>query len=123
MNKTNTVGLPKGLATALDEINSTMTKVKFRTVDEIYNTMVQNGSIFLNVPKDPRIKWMYGRARARYEKNFPKQYKYNTVEDMVQYLKTNHIENLLNLCGKNIERIAMAEEAHKIHLSTGQSEK
>lgn len=122
----NTIGLPKGIATALDEIARNVqygrgAKQKLRTEEDYYNEFLRRKtSVGFRAPKDALRKRLYNRAKERYYKEHPvHNYKLATVKDMVQYLVDHHNKGAESLLwakiGKNVERHEMAKKAIEIY--------
>lgn len=118
----NTIGLPKGIATALNEIARNVQygpKRKLRTEEDYYNEFLRRKtSVGFPVPKDALRKRLYNRAKERYYKEFPvHNYKLATVKDMVMFLvKHNGQASVLwAKIGKDVERNEMAKKAIEIY--------
>ena len=119
----NVYGLPYGVANALDELAKNVksgpgARRKFRTEDDYYNEFVRrngNRSGF-PVPKDALRKRLYNRAKERYIKDYPREYKLKTVNDMVMFLaNTGQIYSLWQHVGLDVERHEMAKKAIDIY--------
>lgn len=118
----NVYGLPKGIATALDEIARNTAgqgaRRKYRTEDDYYNEMINRGktSGFGNIT-DPKRKRLYNRAKERYNKEHPREYKLKTLNDMVMFLVNNNgqYQALWQAVGLNVERHEMAKKAIDIY--------
>lgn len=119
----NVHGLPYGVANALDELAKNVksgpgARRKFRTEDDYYNEFVRrngNRSGF-PVPKDALRKRLYNRAKERYNKDYPREYKLKTVNDMVMFLaNTGQIAALWQHVGLDVERHEMAKKAIDIY--------
>lgn len=117
----NTIGLPKGMATALDEIARNVktgagAKRKYRTEDDYYNEMVNRGTTNgFGIIKDPLRKRLFNRAKERYKKDFPREHKLNTVNDMVMFLTKHNVTRLYQQIGKDKGRHEMAEKAIELY--------
>lgn len=118
----NVYGLPKGIATALDEIARNTAgggaRRKYRTEDDYYNEMINRGKTSgFGVIKDPKMKRLYNRAKERYNKEHPREYKLKTVNDMVMFLAKNNgqYQALWQAVGLNVERHEMAKRAIDIY--------
>lgn len=118
----NVHGLPKGIATALDEIARNTAGggavKKYRTEDDYYNELVRrNGNrTSFPLPKDALRKRLYNRAKERYIKDYPREYKLKTVNDMVMFLVNNgQIAALWQYVGLDVERHEMAKKAIDIY--------
>ncbi|UYE98448.1 hypothetical protein XbC2_19 [Xanthomonas phage XbC2] len=119
----NVHGLPYGVANALNELAKNVktgpgAARKYRTEDDYYNEFVRrngNQSGF-PVPKDALRKRLYKRAKERYNKDHPREYKLKTVNDMVMFLANNgQITALWQHVGLDIERHEMAKKAIDIY--------
>lgn len=119
----NIHGLPYGVANALNELAKNVksgpgARRKFRTEDDYYNEFVRrngNRSGF-PVPKDALRKRLYNRAKERYIKDYPREYKLKTVNDMVMFLaNTGQITALWQHVGLDVERHEMAKKAIDIY--------
>lgn len=117
----NVYGLPKGIATALDEIarntvlDGRVARRKYKSEDDYYNEMVLRGKYSsFGIIKDPLRRRMFKRAKERYMKDYPRGYKLATAEDMYNHLVQHGITSLhavYNSTGVDIERHKMAQEA------------
>lgn len=119
----NVYGLPYGVANALNELAQNVAgagaRKKYRTEDDYYNEFVRrngNRSGF-PVPKDALRKRLYNRAKERYIKDYPREYKLKTVNDMVMFLAKNNgqYHALWQAVGLNVERHEMAKKAIDIY--------
>lgn len=119
----NVYGLPYGVANALDELAKNVKTGpgavrKYRTEDDYYNEFVRrNGNrTGFPVPKDALRKRLYNRAKERYIKDYPREYKLKTVNDMVMFLaNTGQIAALWQHVGLDVERHEMAKKAIDIY--------
>lgn len=119
----NVHGLPYGVANALDELAKNVKTGpgavrKYRTEDDYYNEFVRrNGNrTGFPVPKDALRKRLYNRAKERYIKDYPREYKLKTVNDMVMFLaNTGQIAALWQHVGLDVERHEMAKKAIDIY--------
>ena len=120
----NVYGLPYGVANALDELAKNVKTGpgavrKYRTEDDYYNELVRrNGNRNgFPVPKDALRKRLYNRAKERYNKEHPREYKLKTLNDMVMFLVNNNgqYQALWQAVGLNVERHEMAKKAIDIY--------
>lgn len=121
----NVYGLPKGMAQALDELARNVAgrgaPRKFRTEDDYYNEMVKRGKYSGFNVKDPMRRRLYNRAKERYMKDYPREYKLATVEDMLMFLVNGGQQTALwQTVGLNVDRHNMALKAIDLY-HTGKS--
>jgi hypothetical protein len=118
----NTIGLPKGIATALDEIARNVqfgAKRKFKTEEDYFQAFMSGSKP--PKPKDPLRLRLWKRAHAKWKEHkaatTPRALM--TVQDMVDFLliedSTHFPSSLLaGHVGKDIARHNMAMEAIEI---------
>jgi hypothetical protein len=115
------IGLPTGIATALNEIarntSSRGRNKKYRTEDDFYNEFVRAGGVKFSISniKDPLRKRLFKRAKERYNTDYPKEHKLETARDMYNILVKHGIAKGMSILsqssGKDIDRQKMAQEA------------
>ncbi len=119
----NVYGLPYGVANALDELAKNVRSgagaaKKYRTEDDYYNELVRrNGNRNgFPLPQDALRKRLYNRAKERYIKDYPREYKLKTVNDMVMFLANGgQTYALWQHVGLDVERHEMAKKAIDIY--------